>query len=249
MRKQTLFSTVFLGILLSVTPVLSFGAARGGGGGGGSRGGSVGGGSRGASVGGGGYRGGGGYGGGGYRGSGYGGYGYGGYRGGYGFGLGLGLGFGFGYPYYGYGYGGYGYGGYGYGSYGYPGYGYSSYYPGTSYGYDDSYSQGYSQSYAQPAQQQQPQLNVYAAPAQTREYQAPPVGRDAGGRMTSNQSNMYLLAFPDGTVAVAVAYWVDNGTLHYVTKDKAEKSVALSAIDRTTTDQLNRERGVTLNLR
>jgi hypothetical protein len=30
---------------------------------------------------------------------------------------------------------------------------------------------------------------------------------------------------------VAIFYWTENGTLHYVTRDKQQKSVALSAID------------------
>jgi hypothetical protein len=59
---------------------------------------------------------------------------------------------------------------------------------------------------------------------------------------------MYLFAFPDGSVQVAVAYWVDNGTLHYVTRDKQQKSCALTDLDQPTTQQLNRERGVRLIL-
>ena len=251
MRKLALSLALLFGTLFLGTPTLSLAAARGGGGhggGGGSRGG--GGGSRGFSgavsgARGGGavgsYRGGvGGYGGayrggyGGYRG----GYGYG-YRGGYGFGFGLG--FGLGYPWYGY------YGGYPY--YGYPYY--SSYYSYPAYDY--SYGSGYYDDpgpvqYSQPAASAPPPASVYTVPQTTapaREYQAPPPGRNSNG---TAQSNMYLFAFPDGSVQVAVAYWTENGMLHYVTRDKQQKSCAITDLDQATTRQLNRERGVSLNL-
>ncbi len=203
---------------------------------GGSRGGFSGGGYRGGGYGGGGYRGGYGYGGGGYRG----GYGYG-YRG-YGYGLGFGFGLGFGSPYYGYGYG-------------YPYY--SGYYPSYGYGYGADYGYGYSSYSAAPvygttvAQQQPAVVNQYystpnystpnystQSTAPAREYQAPPPGRDAQGRLGT------LIAFPDGSVQIAISYWTENGTLHYVTRDKTQKQVALTSIDRSMTDQLNRERGM-----
>jgi hypothetical protein len=249
MRILAPVSFLLFSSLLVLLPGESQGAAHGGGGGG--RG--FGGGGRGYSGGGGGFRGGGG----GYRGGGfsggyrggysggfrggyggrYGGYGYrGGYfRGGYGYGRGFGFGLGFGWPYYGYG--------------GYP-YGYSSYYDYPSAAYYPAYDYAPVTAPA-PAV---PQVNVYTPQAYTpqapvvRERQEPPVGRDSSGRLTSNQSNMYLIAFPDGSVQVAVAYWTDNGTLHYVTTDKVQKTVPISAIDLGVTQQLNRERGVAINI-
>jgi len=169
---------------------------------------------------------GGGYGGG-YRG----GYGYGGYRGGYGFGFGLGLGYGYGYPYYGY--------------YGYPYY--SSYYPAPAYDYGSYYDSTY-QDPGPPVTYSQPQVQAPApGPAPVRDYQAPPPGRAADGRLTGNQSSMYLIAFPNGSVQVAIAYWTENGTLHYVTSDKQQKTAPLSSIDQAMTRQLNHERGITMN--
>ena len=152
----------------------------------------------------------------------------------FGFGLGYGLGYGYGYPYYGYGYGAYGYPAYGYGvGYdAYPDYGYSSY--------------AAAPAYSQSAQQTPAVVNqYYSTPASTtqssgyfqgRVRQDPPPG--------SSQGIGTLIAFPDGSVQIAVAYWVEGGTLHYVTRDKAQKQVALTAIDRGMTDQLNRERGM-----
>jgi hypothetical protein len=52
----------------------------------------------------------------------------------------------------------------------------------------------------------------------------------------------------DGSIRAAASYWLQNGTLHYVTLQREEKSVPLSQIDRQLTNQLNRERHVNLNL-
>jgi len=247
----------FAVLLLTTVCMLGAPGGRGGGLSGGSRGGFSGGGSfgRGGGFGSGGFRGGSNSGG--YRGgySGYGGRGgYGGYRGGYGYGgsrggygdrgygyggYGLGLGFGLGFGSFGYGYGSFGYPYYGYGI----GYGYDAY-PGYDYGY--SYAPSYYEPapvIAQPAPSRPVVINQYSsqpasAPYAARERQDPPPGRDAQGQMQT------LIAFPDGSVQIAVAYWTSGNTLHYVTRDKIEKQVELSAIDRAMTDQLNRERHI-----
>ena len=174
---------------------------------------------------------------GGYRGGSYGrgyasGYGYG--FGGFGLGLAYGLGYGYGYGF-GYGYGYPYYYGSSYGSY--PDYGYSAAYsPAPAY-YESApqapavVNQYYPQPYAQPAAPA-----PYSYPARVR--QDPPSGRDAPGRLGT------LIAFPDGTVQIAVAYWTEGATLHYVTREKLQKQVALANIDRVMTEQLNRERGL-----
>jgi hypothetical protein len=209
------------------------GGARGGGGG--VRGGGGG-------FGGGGARIGGGYGGGygGFRG-GYGGY-RGGYYGGYGgyYGLGFGLGYGWGYPYYGYGYG-----------YGYPYYdSYISTYPSYTYPvYDYNTSPNVTVIY--PAQQAAP---VYTAPPQsvTRTYdqygQEVQPAASAPAPSNSNSSPIFLIALKDQTIRAAAAYWVDGGTLHYVTLQHEEKQIPLDTVDRALSLQLNRERRVSFSL-
>lgn len=56
--------------------------------------------------------------------------------------------------------------------------------------------------------------------------------------------DFWLLAFPNGTVVLAVAYWTDHGSLYYVTRTKEQKQILISAIDRDLTEQLNQERGL-----
>lgn len=213
------------------------GGSRGGGGGGGFRGGAgvhTGSGFR----GGGGFHGGGGFRGGGFRGGGFrggGGFGFGhGFRGGFGFGRGFynrGFYGAYWYPYFSLGsYGGY-YGGY-YDPY------YYSYYPDPYY-YGSNY-------YSAPA------TSYYYAPAPVEprepvvinQYYTQP--RPAAPPLVSN-SSYYLIALPNGTVEVAISYWVDRDILHFVTKNRIQRNVPLSAVDRDLTDQLNRERGVQFN--
>jgi hypothetical protein len=209
-------------------------------GGGGARGGGGGGFRGGASIGGG-YRGGGSIGGG-YRGGGYGGYGYG--RGLYGYGYGRGL-YGYGWPGFYWGWDPY----YGYAddpfAYNYSPYTYS--YPSYSTGYAPpvEYSPSPNVTVIYPAAPQtQP---VYTGPAQPQmrtydqygqEVQPPP----------SIGSPIYLIATKDQTIHAAAAYWVDGGTLHYVTLQHEEKRVALDSVDRGLSLQLNRERRVAFNL-
>lgn len=203
-------------------------------GGGGARGGA--GGFRGGGVGGG-FRGGfGGYGG--YRGYGYRGGFYGGSRvlyGGYSYWPGL-----------------YGWG-YGLGGWGYP-YDYSPYistystYPSPVYEYNTSPNVTVIYA-APPAQAPAP---VYSSPAQPamrtydqygQEVQPADPSPDA-----SSASPVYLIATKDQAIRAAAAYWVDGGTLHYVTLQHEEKQVPLDSVDRNLSLQLNRERRVAFRL-
>lgn len=169
----------------------------------------------------------------------YGGFGYRGW--GYPYAFGFGLGLGWGYPYYGWGYPYYGSYGYGYGYDSYPAYSYAP----AVYSEPNTYQSAGYQSAAAPTQ---PVVinQTYASAAPARPRQDPPPGRDASGHLTSPPT--YLIAFPDGSVTLAVAYWTDGGTLHYVTRDKAQKQVAIASIDRPLTEQLNRERHIEFHL-
>jgi hypothetical protein len=49
-------------------------------------------------------------------------------------------------------------------------------------------------------------------------------------------------------IRAAASYWVDGGTLHYVTLQREEKQVPLDTVDRDLSLQLNRERRVSFQL-
>ena len=198
------------------------------------------------------------------RGFGYGGYGRGFYGRGFGYGrFGYGR-FGYGWPYYlGWGYPWWGYGGY-WPSY-YYGYPYSYYYPDTyadsGYGYSDpgdsayGYGDGSYDPQAQtmtPAQAMAPPPTSYQRPVHSVTHTYDEYGQEVpsagSGSYTANSSPIYLIAEKGGEIQAAASYWVTGQTLHYITTDRQEKQVALGSIDRALTQQLNRERHVTLTL-
>jgi hypothetical protein len=52
---------------------------------------------------------------------------------------------------------------------------------------------------------------------------------------------LYLIAFTDGIIRAAIAYWVDGSTLHYVTRERQEKTAPLSTVDKSFSELLNRD--------
>ena len=224
------------------------GGARGGGGGGHMGGGGFHGGG-GISHGGGGFvsggfRGGGGFShGGGFVGGGFrgGGFNHGFFGGGFGRGFnhGFGRGFGFGFyggywPWYGAGY----WDPYWYGGYGYP-YSYPYYDP---YSYSSYYDSGY---YSNPnvtvVYPQTQAAPVVTAPAR-------PVINEYRNEYGESREITYLIAFKDGNIRAAAAYWVDGNTLHYVTRQHQERTAPLDSVDRAFSEKLNRDQRVPFHL-
>ena len=103
---------------------------------------------------------------------------------------------------------------------------------------------------AAPVQQQTPQvvINNYAdskpyEPVST--YQAP-----ARQAVTMDAApSYYLIAFKDHTIYSAVAYWVEGETLHYVTAGNVRNQASLGLIDTETTERLNKDRNVSVQLK
>jgi hypothetical protein len=204
-------------------------------------------------VGGGGYRGGG-FVGGGYRGGFHGGFvgrGYG-FRSGFVIRSGYGYwprywGYGYGYPLYAGGFWGYGYP-YGYG-YGYPYYD-PSYY-GYGYGYAPTYNYGYASAPAQSSppvvivNNTQPQSESVRPEREVIQYRDEPETRQ---NATRYQPPDYSIAFRNRQIVHAIAYWVKDGRLHYVTQDHIMRDVPLGDVDRLFSEQINRDKGVDFRL-
>ncbi|HKE24095.1 MAG TPA: hypothetical protein VKB88_17135, partial [Bryobacteraceae bacterium] len=167
---------------------------------------------------------------------------------------GWGWGGGWGWPWWGWGWG---------GGWGWPTGVSAGYWPSYSswdYPYDDSYGYdpppAYSSSMApSPAysygtppaaptivnvQTAQPVMHTYDQYGQ----EVQPSGAGGGG---ANGSPIFLIATKDGVIRAAASYWVQGGTVHYVTLQREEKTVPVGSIDRTLTNQLNRERHVNIN--
>ena len=61
-------------------------------------------------------------------------------------------------------------------------------------------------------------------------------------------SAIYLIAFKNGSLVSAYAYWVKDGEFYCVTTHNARKQVPLSQVDAEFSERLNRERGVEFQL-
>jgi hypothetical protein len=59
---------------------------------------------------------------------------------------------------------------------------------------------------------------------------------------------IYLLAFKDHRIVQAFGYWMEVGTLHYVSVEYGLNQVSLNLIDRDLSQRLNGERGTAFNL-
>jgi hypothetical protein len=247
---------VGLGCLLAGTGLAQRGGGGHAGGGGGFRGGgSMGGGSFHGSTGGG-FRGGSGgsfHGGSGFVGN----FGHGGFNSGFhggfhtGFRGGFGFGFGGYWPYYGLGVT---YWPSDYYDYGYP---YGGYYGGYDYPAYQS-SPNVTVVYPQQAQAQPQMTNAYYVQQRANpvvhdydEYGQEvkrPSGNSQAESSAPSASPIYLIAMKDGIIRAAVAYWVNGATVHYVTMEHQEKQAPLAQIDRSLSQQLNRERHVHFSL-
>jgi hypothetical protein len=82
-----------------------------------------------------------------------------------------------------------------------------------------------------------------AAASNFHYYQAPS-NEDPG----PSDPSYYLIAFKDHTIYSAVAYYAEGDTLHYFTSGNVHNQVSLSLVDRQLTEQLNRDRNVTVRL-
>ncbi len=59
-----------------------------------------------------------------------------------------------------------------------------------------------------------------------------------------SQSIIFLIAMKDHTIYPAVAYWVENDTLNYITPQGVRNRISLDLVDRDFSRQLNRERNL-----
>ena len=138
-------------------------------------------------------------------------------------------------------------------------------------GFYDYGAYGYGDSYAGYPQQQQPNvtivnpqeqppvtaspviINIGYPPAQYGPASAapPPSAQEpepqAGGKAPVEPTH-YLIALKDHTIYSAVAYWVDNNTLHYFTSGNTHNQISLSLVDRDLTQRLNQGSALQVNL-
>jgi hypothetical protein len=63
-----------------------------------------------------------------------------------------------------------------------------------------------------------------------------------------DQPTVYRVAFKDHSTVQALGYWMESGTLHYISVDYSVNQVTLDLIDREASRRLNAERGIEFTL-
>jgi hypothetical protein len=122
-------------------------------------------------------------------------------------------------------------------------------YVGADYYSEPSYSQ-------EPQQTQVPNITIVMPPQQA----APAVQAPAASEVhsytapaaqpqdTSEEQVMFFVALKDSSVYTALAYWVEDSTLHYITSQGKHNQVSLDLVDRQTSARLNEGRKVEFRL-
>ena len=81
-----------------------------------------------------------------------------------------------------------------------------------------------------------------------REYFAESKPYEAQEVKAAKASSVTLIAFKDGSLVQAVAYWYEGDTLHYVKPDHKVEKAALAIVDKESSERFNRERGLSFKL-
>jgi len=97
---------------------------------------------------------------------------------------------------------------------------------------------------APAAGQTSPQPAAPVRPAQSviHEYKWPK-NEETGGGATA-----FTIALKDGSQHLAVAAWIQGGKLHYLDAEDRQQALSSDVIDRQTTDRLNEEKHLRLQL-
>ena len=67
-------------------------------------------------------------------------------------------------------------------------------------------------------------------------------------RTYPEKPTVYFVALKDHSVVRALGYWMELGTLHYVSLDYSVNQVTLDLIDREASEQLNEQQGIDFTL-
>jgi hypothetical protein len=63
-----------------------------------------------------------------------------------------------------------------------------------------------------------------------------------------DRPTIYLIAFKDHSIVQALGYWMEAGTLHYVSAEYTLNQASIALIDRDLSRRLNNERGLAFNI-
>jgi hypothetical protein len=137
----------------------------------------------------------------------------------------------------------------------------AAYYGGYPLYVGGAYVPSYTPDYSSQSQLYSPQ-QYSAPPVVINQYFAPPMPLEpittfyqpASERAQTAEEDApapnkyYLLAFKDHSIYSALAYWVEDKTLHYVTTLNTHNQASLDLVDVELTKQLNRDREVPFSI-
>lgn len=95
---------------------------------------------------------------------------------------------------------------------------------------------------------QQSSMKMYQAPPSHPYADAQEQTPAPAASKKSDEATIYLLAFKDHNIVPALGYWMEGGTLHYVSVEHSLNQVSLDLVDRDLSQRLNDERGVEFKL-
>jgi hypothetical protein len=127
-------------------------------------------------------------------------------------------------------------------------YAYAWYVPGYSYVGDDSYSGTAAPAPDAASAPQQPVIINQYFGAQEPAPQAASDPPQTAGDPIGTPENYYLIAYRNHAVYSALAYWIEDKTLHYVTTQNTHNQASLDLIDLDLTKSLNQTRDVPFSI-
>jgi hypothetical protein len=65
--------------------------------------------------------------------------------------------------------------------------------------------------------------------------------RSKTGPSVYREADYYLIAFNDHTIRAAVSYWVEGDEIHWISREHEHKHAPLSSVDRSFSEQINRD--------
>ncbi|MEO8100705.1 MAG: hypothetical protein ABI811_23610 [Acidobacteriota bacterium] len=141
---------------------------------------------------------------------------------------------------------------------------YPVYYGGSYYSYDAPQAQLASNVIPVPYSVSAPQASEPAPVVIINQYfraDGPPVTETASsagarvetapqqqGAATNNDAPVFIIAMKDHTIFAANAYWVEDGTLNYITIQGSQNSASMDLVDREMSRRLNKDRNVSFGL-
>lgn len=91
-------------------------------------------------------------------------------------------------------------------------------------------------------------MRSFHAAVPDRSVSEPVVHNADSEERAENEPTLYLIAFKDSAIYPAIAYWLEDGTLHYITPMGDHNQASVDLIDLKLTRRLNAERGLDFEL-